>query len=149
MLARINRSYAPAYWDDFFNDSFFNGASPASTGCKNTSPAVNVSEEDNYFRIEVAAPGIAREDFEIKLENEVLTISLEEKEEKEENEENGRKYLRREFSFKAFKRSFQLPETVDAENIKANHDLGILTIELPKKEEVLQKAPRKIAVEPE
>jgi len=146
MLARINRSYVPAYWDDFFNDSFFNGASPVSTGCKNTSPAVNVIEEDNYFRIEVAAPGIAREEFEIKLENEVLTISLEEKEEKEEN---GRKYLHREFSFKTFKRSFQLPETVDAENIKANHDLGILTIELPKKEEVLQKAPRKIAVEAE
>jgi len=144
MLARINRSYVPAYWDDFFNDSFFNGASPASTGCENTSPAVNVSEEENYFRIEVAAPGIAREDFKIKLENEVLSIALEEKEEKEEN---GRKYLRREFSFKAFKRSFQLPETVDAENIKANHNQGILTIELPKKEEVLQKAPRQIEVE--
>lgn len=141
MLARINKSHVPAYWDDFFNDSFFNGTSPA--GRKNTSPAVNITEDDNLFCIEVAAPGIAREDFNINLENDILTISSEQK---EENEENGRRYLRREFSFSAFKRSFQLPETVDAENIKANHNAGILSIELPKNEEALPKAPRQIEV---
>lgn len=142
MLARINKSYVPAYWDDFFNDSFFNGTAPA--GCKNTSPAVNITEDDNLFLIEVAAPGLAREDFKINLENDILTISSEQKEEKEEN---GRRYVRREFSFSAFKRSFQLPETIDADNIKANHSAGILRVELPKNEEALPKAPRQIEIE--
>jgi HSP20 family protein len=141
MLARINRSNVPAYWDDFFNDSFFNGTSPA--GYKNTSPAVNILESNELFRIEVAAPGITREDFNINLEDDILTISSEQKEEKEEND---RRYLLREFSYNAFKRSFKLTETIDAENIKASYDSGILTIELPKKEEALPKAPRQIEV---
>ena len=141
MLARINRSYVPAYWDDFFNDSFFKGVSPAT--CNNTSPAVNVIDEDQAFRIEVAAPGVSQEDFHIDLENEVLTISSELKDNKEEK---SPRYMRREFSYNTFKRSFQLSETVDAENIRASYNSGILTIELPKKEEAVQKAPRKIEI---
>lgn len=142
MLARINRSFVPAYWDDFFNDKFFNNFSPA-TG-NNTSPAVNVTEEEKLFKIEVAAPGVARKDFKIDLENDLLTISTEQKENREEKE---RRYIRREYNYNSFKRSFQLPDTIDVENIRANHESGILTIELPKKEEVVQKAPRQIAIE--
>ncbi len=142
MLARINKSYVPAYCDDFFNDSFFKGMSPVD--CNNTSPAVNVTEEDKSYRIEVAAPGVDRKDFNINIENDLLTISSEQKENKEDN---NRKYMRREFSYNTFKRSFQLPESVDLENIKASHDLGILIIELPKKEELVQKAPREIEIE--
>jgi len=141
MLARFNSSYVPAYWDDFFNDSFFNGT--AAPGCKNTSPAVNILESDELFRIEVAAPGIAREDLNINLENDILTISSEQNEEKVAND---RRYMRREFSYNAFKRSFKLTETIDAENIRASYEAGILTIELPKKEEALPKAPRQIEV---
>ena len=142
MLARINRGFVPAYWDDFFNDKFFNGVTPA---VKNSnSPAVNVSEEDESFRIEVAAPGIGAEDFEIKLENDILTISTEQKDNKEVTEQ---KYLRREFNFSTFKRSFQLPDTIDSGNIKAKNDSGILIVELPKKEEVVQNASRQIEVE--
>lgn len=141
MLARINSSYVPTYWDDFFKDSFFNGTT--APGCKNTSPAVNILESDDLFRIEVAAPGIAREDFNINLENDILTISSEQKEDKEDND---RRYMRREFSYNAFKRSFKLTETIDVENIRASHDSGILTIELPKKEEALSKAPRQISI---
>lgn len=141
MLARINNSYVPTYWDDFFNDGFFNGTQ--LNGCKNTSPAVNITETEKLFHIEVAAPGISREDFNINLENDILTISSEQKDKKEDT---GRKYMRREFSYNAFKRSFQLPETVDPENIRASHNAGILSIELPKKEEALPKAPRKIAI---
>ena len=79
MLARINRNYVPAYWDDFFNDSFFN---KFNSYClqQNHSPAVNVIEEDNAYRIEVAVPGVAREDFRSEVENDVLTISTERKE---------------------------------------------------------------------
>ena len=105
---------------------------------------MNVTEEEKLFRIEVAAPGVARKDFKIDLEDDLLTISTEQKENREEKE---RRYIRREYNYNSFKRSFQLPETIDAENIRANHESGILTIELPKKEEVVQKAPRQIAIE--
>ena len=138
MLARINKSYVPAYWDDFFNDRFFN--QPNSTNCKGHSPAVNISENDKGYTIEVAAPGIARKAFNLEIENDVLTISTENKENNKQN------FLRREFNYQTFKRSFQLPETIDQEQIKASHDAGILTLTLPKKEEVVQKAPRQIEV---
>lgn len=142
MLARINRSYVPAYWDDYFNDKFFNQVNSAN--CKVNSPAVNISEDEKGFTIELAAPGISRKEFNLEIENDVLTISTEKKESKEEDRPN---FLRREFNYKAFKRSFQLPESIDQENIKASHDAGILKLTLPKKEEEVQKAPRQIEVQ--
>lgn len=141
MLARINRSYVPAYWDDFFNDSFFN--QPNIRNYNVNSPAVNISENDRAYTIEVAAPGIPGKEFNIELENDVLTISTELKESKEDKKPN---FLRREFNYRSFKRSFELSESINQEEIKATHDDGILTLTLPKKEEVLQKAPRQIEV---
>jgi HSP20 family protein len=141
MLARVNRNYVPAYWDDFFNDRFFNQLK--STTCNGSNPAVNISEDDKGFTIEVAAPGIARKDFNIEIENEVLTISTEQKESKEEQKQN---FLRKEFNYHTFKRSFQLPDTIDQEHIEATHEAGILKLSLPKKEEEVQKAPRQIEV---
>ena len=141
MLARINRSYVPAYWDDFFNDTFFNQMN--SRNCHGNSPAVNISEDDKGYTIEVAAPGIPRKEFNIEIENDVLTISTEKKENKEDQKQN---FLRREFNYRSFKRSFELPESIDQEQIKATHDAGILTLGLPKKEEEVQKAPRQIEV---
>lgn len=142
MLARINRSYVPAYWDDFFNDNFFNQLN--STNCNGNSPAVNVSETDKGYTIEVAAPGIDRKAFNLEVENDILTISTEKKESKEKEQNN---FLRREFNFRSFKRSFQLPESVDQEQISATHEAGILTLTLPKKEEEIQKAPRMIDIQ--
>jgi len=141
MLARINKSYVPAYWDDFFNDNFFNQVH--SKSCYENRPAVNVSEYDKEYSIEVAAPGIDRKAFNLEIENDVLTISTEKKENKEEQKTN---FIRREFNYQSFKRSFQLPETIDQDQIKATHDAGILTLTLPKKEEVVQNAPRQIEV---
>jgi len=141
MLARINKSYVPAYWDDFFNDNFFNQVNSRSS--YENRPAVNVSENDKEYSIEVAAPGIDRKAFNLEIENDILTISTERKENKEGQKTN---FLRREFNFQSFKRSFQLPETIDQEQIKATHDAGILTLTLPKKEEEVQKAPRQIEV---
>lgn len=141
MLARINRHYVPAYWDDFFNDTFFTkGNHSVSEG---SAPAVNVAEEDKEYRIEVAVPGLSRKDVRIDLEDDVLTISSEHDEKKEEKKNN---YVRREFRHAAFKRSFQLPETVDQEKIEASHDAGVLIVRLPKKEEVLEKAPKQIEI---
>jgi HSP20 family protein len=142
MLARINRNYVPAYWDDFFNDRFFNHFN-TSAGQTN-SPAVNVSEDEKGYRIEVAVPGVSRKDFNLEVEDDVLTVSTEMKENKKDQKPN---YLRREFNFQSFKRSFQLPDTIDQEGIKASHEAGILTINLPKREEVVQKAPKQIEVQ--
>jgi HSP20 family protein len=141
MLARINRRYVPTYWDDFFNDSFFNDFSMFNSA-KGT-PAVNVVEENESYKIEMAVPGMSRRDIRIDLEDRVLTISAEQK---EHNEEKNRRYLKREFDFHTFRRSFELPETINLEHIKAGHDAGILTIELPKKEEEVQKAPKQIEI---
>jgi HSP20 family protein len=141
MLARINRNYVPAYWDDFFNDRVYNNNSPAPR--KNISPAVNIIEADNDFRIEVAVPGLTRNDFNIEVEDDVLTISSVEKETQEEKLPN---YTRREFNFSSFKRSFQLPETIDQDQIQASHKEGVLSITLVKKEEEVQNAPKQIEV---
>jgi len=141
MLARINKSYVPAYWDDYFNDNFFNQLN--SKSCNGNSPAVNITEDERGYNIEVAAPGITRKAFNIEIENDVLTISTEDKESREENQPN---FLRREFNYQTFKRSFQLPDTINQEEIKAKHEAGILTLSLPKKEEEIQKAPRQIDV---
>ncbi len=141
MLARINRNYVPAYWDDFFNDRVFGNNNNVQR--KNTSPAVNIIEADNDFKIEVAVPGLSRNDFNIEVEDDVLTLSSVAKEEKEEKMPN---YTRREFNFSSFKRSFQLPETIDQDKIQASHKEGVLTITLVKKEEEVQKAPKQIVV---
>ncbi len=142
MLARINRNYVPAYWDDFFNDRFFNQLS--TNGSRQHIPAVNVIEDEKAFRIEVAVPGLTRKDFHLELEDDVLTISTEKKEGKNEQKTQ---YLRREFNYQSFKRSFQLPETVDQDSIQASHESGILTVNLPKREEVVEKAPKQIEVQ--
>ncbi|NOR33789.1 MAG: Hsp20 family protein [Bacteroidales bacterium] len=141
MLARINRSYVPAYWDDFFNDKFFNQLKSADS--KEIRPALNVSEDEKGYTIELAVPGIAKDDFNLEIENDVLTISTEQKENNDEQKQN---FLRREFNYQSFKRSFQLPETIDQEQIKANCKAGILVLSLPKMEEEIQKAPRQIEV---
>ena len=140
MIARINRNYVPAFWDEIFNDQSFN--SVFNERSINT-PAVNVMEENNEYRIDVAAPGMGKKDFKIDLTDDLLTISSEKKVEKDESKN---KFMRREFSYNSFKRSFQLPDSVEQDNIAATHTEGILTIHLPKKEEELKKGPKTIAI---
>ncbi|MEO6668036.1 MAG: Hsp20/alpha crystallin family protein [Ferruginibacter sp.] len=94
-------------------------------------PPVNIYENDNAYQLEIAAPGLEKTDFNVKLEENILTISTESKGEKTEATE---KQIRKEFSYKAFKRSFTIDEKIDAENIKASYVNGILKLELPKKE---------------
>ncbi len=97
----------------------------------NSKPAVNVKETEQSFVLEVAAPGLNKSDFQIKVENEVLSITTEVK---VENENQASHYKRKEFSFTSFKRSFTLPENVNAENITAEYKDGILHIEIAKAE---------------
>lgn len=95
-------------------------------------PAVNIKEENDKFVMEMAAPGLKKEDFHINLDNYQLTVSSEAKEKKEEEKDN---YTRREFLYTSFSRSFTLPKSIDAEKIKADYKNGVLSITLPKKEE--------------
>ncbi len=105
-------------------------------------PATNVTEDDKAFHLEIAAPGFSKKDFKINLEKNTLTISSERKNEKEKEEMN---YNRREFGSGDFCRAFTLPENIDTENIKAEYKNGILSIELPKMEEVKVKKEIQIA----
>ena len=94
-------------------------------------PPVNISENTNVYQLEVSVPGLEKTDFNIKVEGNILTISADKKETpKVENE----KQIRKEFSNKAFKRSFTLDEKIDAEGIDAKYENGILKVNLPKKE---------------
>jgi HSP20 family protein len=95
-------------------------------------PAVNVKENDKNYEIEVSAPGMKKEDFNISVENRILTISAEVKEEKEVKDD---KYTRREFVSSSFSRSFSLPENVDENNIQGHYENGILKVTVSKVEE--------------
>ena len=98
-----------------------------------TAPAINVIENDKDYRVEVAAPGMTKEDFDIHLgEGNELVIAMEKKNEGGEKDKEGKKYLRREFSYTKFQQAFDLPDNVDVEKINASMNNGVLTIELPK-----------------
>lgn len=114
-------------FDSFFKDSYVNDRALSKV------PAVNISENDNSFEIELAAPGLLKEDFKLSLEKNVLTISAEKK--SETKEEENKKVTRKEFSYTSFSRSFTLPELADATNIKATYENGLLNVIIAKKEE--------------
>ncbi|MDX9942552.1 MAG: Hsp20/alpha crystallin family protein [Bacteroidales bacterium] len=141
-MLRRSRVNVPSLMDEFFGRDLIQNFFEDQTGI--SMPAVNVVETNDNFRIEVAAPGLEKKDFKIDLDNNVLTISSE-KEERNESQEEG-KFMRREFSYSSFRRSFSLPNSVDAEKIKANHKDGILSIILPKREEAKQKPPKQISI---
>ena len=135
---------APVF-ESMFNE-FFNHDFPVSfrNGAMQKSPAVNVVESANGYRLEVAAPGLAKEDFQVKVDKDQLTISA--KKEVSKTEDNSEKYTRKEFSFFEFNRSFHLPETVDAGNIKASYENGVLNVMLEKKPEAKPQPARVIEI---
>lgn len=139
MLTTIRKQnpYFPVF-SDFFGSNFLNDSDWA------TSPAVNIVEDKDGFRIEVAAPGLSKDDFHINIEKRLLEISSE-KETK--NESKDEKTLRKEFSYSSFKRSFSVPEYVDTERIKANYNNGVLTVFVPKREEAKEKPARVVEIE--
>ena len=106
-------------------------------------PKVNIKEVADAFIVEMAVPGLKKSDFNINLENKILSISAEIK---EEQENFGEEYTRREFGYSSFKRTFTLPETVNDNKINASYNEGILNVHLPKKEEAKQKPPVTIKI---
>lgn len=131
----------PSFLDEFFGGDIFD--SPRNSGIGNSLPAVNVKENEKNFELEVAAPGMKKEEFKIELDNNILGISSAHK---SENVEEKKKYTRREFSYRSFNRTFTLPDNVDVENIKANYADGVLKIEIPKKTEEKKVSSRLIEI---
>jgi HSP20 family protein len=134
-----NQNVNPFFNDVFesiFNDSFL------SDKLATRVPAVNIAETENEFHIELAVPGLKKEDFKISLDKNVLSISAEKK---AENVEEGKKYSKKEYSYNSFVRSFTLPETVDHAKIEAEYTDGILKLIVAKKEEAKIQS-REIAV---
>jgi len=124
------RNVLPTLVDEFFGKDVFPTLWDL-TG-STTVPAVNILETKDEFKIEVAAPGLEKADFKIDLHNQVLTISSEKELKNEQTEE---RYMRREFSYTSFKRSFTLPQSANSDKVQANHKDGILTVVIPKREE--------------
>jgi len=124
-----NSSLLPGFNDIFesvLGDTFFNDRRLSSV------PAVNISESNEEYHIELAAPGLKKEDFKVAVERDMLTISTEQR---TENNTEGKIYNRREYSYSAFTRSFTLPESANIEQIQANYTDGVLKLNIPKKEE--------------
>jgi len=124
-----NNVLLPGFNDIFesvLEDNFF------STRRMSNVPSVNISDSPDAYQIELAAPGLGKEDFKVNVERDMLTISTEKK---TESSEGDKSYTRREFNYAAFTRSFTLPESADVERIQASYQEGVLKLQLPKKEE--------------
>lgn len=134
----------PSFFDNLLTRDLMDWNNSNFSGTNTTLPAVNIKENEDSFVIEVAAPGLTKNDFKVNLDQNRLTISSERSEEKNETEE---KYSRREFSYQSFQRSFTLPESaVDGDKIAARYNDGILQVTLPKREEIKPKPARTIEI---
>ena len=122
-----NQNWLPSIFNDFFDNDWM-----VKTNA--TAPAINVIESDKEYKVEVAAPGMTKEDFNIHLtEDNELVITMEKKRETNEGENTHKRYLRREFSYTKFQQALVLPDDVEKERISANVADGVLTIDLPKR----------------
>jgi HSP20 family protein len=135
-MTLVRNNFRPVNFNNVFNELFNEFPAFADKAGLNF-PPVNIAETTDGYHVELNAPGRNKEDFKISIDNGLLTISYEKKEEPK-NEEV--KSLRREFSFQGFKRSFSLEDKVDAVNIQAKYENGLLKVYLPKKAEVKEAA---------
>lgn len=121
-----NQNWLPSIFNDFFDNDWMVKANA-------TAPAINVIENEKDYKVEVAAPGMTKDDFNIHLgDDNELVITMEKKNESKEEDKENKKYLRREFSYSKFQQAFVLPDDVEKDKISANVTDGVLTIELPK-----------------
>ena len=128
MPVRRNQNWLPSIFNDFFGNEWVDKSNA-------TAPAVNILETEDDFKVEVAAPGMTKQDFKVHInEDNELIISMEKKaENKEEDKKRKGTYLRREFSYSQFQQSLILPDNVEKEKIAAKVEHGVLTVEIPKK----------------
>lgn len=140
LVRRNQNNWLPSIFSDLFDNDFM----PRM----NNTPAINVKETENAYNVEVAAPGMTKEDFSVRIdEDNNLIISLEKKEEKKEENEKDVLYLRREFAYSKFEQTMILPDNVNKDEIKATMENGVLNITLPKlSEKEIKKAQRTIEI---
>ena len=136
-LIRKHNPFFPSLVDELFNQD----RRVRTSSISSTTPAVNIIEQDTQFLIELAAPGNKKEDFEIEIEDGILSISS--SSDKEDNTSEKETFTRHEFSYNSFRRSFTIPESVDVSSIEATYNEGVLLIKLLKLEEALPQ-PKKL-----
>jgi HSP20 family protein len=143
-LVKFNNGLKNNARGPFFNDVFDSILNDSFLGDKLVAriPAVNIAESENEFHIELAVPGLKKEDIKINLDKDILTVSAEKK---SENIEDGKKFSKREYSYNSFTRSFTLPDSADHSKIEADYTDGILKLTVAKKEEAKFQS-REIAV---
>ena len=138
-MMRRNAAWLPSVFNDLFDTDFMPKANA-------TAPAINVKEDDKGYTVELAAPGMTKEDFNVHINDEGnLIIKMEKKQENKEEDKSAR-YLRREFSYTKFEQTLILPDDVKREEITAKVDNGVLTVELPKVVEEKVKVSRQIDI---
>ena len=124
-MRRYEQNWLPEIFNDFFANDWM-------TRTNSTAPAINVIEDDKDYKGEVAAPGMNKEDFKVKVTDDNYLVLTMEKKNESKDEDKKRKYLRREFSYHKFEQSLALPENVNKDEIKSSVNDGILTIDIPK-----------------
>ena len=143
MLPVFKTRSLPGLFDGFFSGNLL--PNYLEEGTWESTPAVNIYESDEKFEIQIAAPGLEKEDFKIDLKDEYLLVYSEKKDKKEEKEKG--KVVRSEFRYSSFQRSFALPKDIDVTAISATHKNGVLIIELPKKIEQKDSSARQIEIQ--
>lgn len=125
IFTNSNQGFFPAVFNDFFNDNWL------IPQFHSTSPAINVSEDDKEYKVEIAAPGMTKDDFKISLADGDIVISMEKKTDTKD-EQKDKKYIRREFNYSKFEQRLTLPDNVEKQNIAAQMNDGVLIIDIPK-----------------
>lgn len=131
------------FFDDFITKDLFDWTERNFAALGSNLPSVNLKETETKIEVELAAPGMKRDDFKVEIDNDILMISSEKEVEKEEKKEN---YIRREFNYQTFNRTFSLPDTIDDNKIEANYKDGILHVVVQKKEGVKKRALKNIPI---
>jgi HSP20 family protein len=149
-LVKRRESLMPSWANDlldtsrFFSPKLFDlGTDPFSVDFSSKVPSANINETEKEYRIELAVPGMEKDDFKVAIDNGVLYVSSEKAEDREESEKN---YTRREYSYSGFRRTFSLPENCLEDKVKAKYENGILNLILPKKELTIMKPASEIPV---
>jgi HSP20 family protein len=138
-IIRKTTPWFPSLFDEFFTRDFGIDLAPRT----HQTPAVNITEKENAFHLELVAPSKEKKDFDVELDDDILTIST--TTEKESNDDSAQ-FTRREFDYTSFQRSFRISEAIDTKNIKANYKNGLLSIVLPKRKEAIPEPKKQIEI---
>lgn len=140
MPVKKGQSWLPVIFHDFFGNEWIERTKSSST------PAVNIIEKDNEYEVQIAAPGVCKDDISVHInEDNYLVVTVEEKKENDEKDKKG-KFLRREFSYSQFRQTLALPDNIEPDKIEATQKNGILKVVIPKKALPAPKEPKRIDV---